>query len=213
MSPRTSNCPNCGAPIQFRWSSAVQTTCGFCHSILVRRDVNLEKVGVVAGLPPDSSPIQIGSDGVYRNRAFTAIGRIMYEYEQGGWNEWHILFNDGASGWLSDAQAEYAVSFLTTPPGPLPPAQEVTPGRPFQFSDAVYRVTSVTEANYKGVEGELPFEYWDHRTVTFADLRTADARFGTIDYSESPPLLFLGEAVEFDDLKMKNLREFEGWRR
>jgi hypothetical protein len=57
----------------------------------------------------------------------------------------------------------------------------------------------------------MPFENWDKKESVFADLRTADARFGTIDYSEPTPLLFLGEAVEFDDLRLKNLRQFEGW--
>jgi len=72
-------------------------------------------------------------------------------------------------------------------------------------------VTSRTHAHYKGVQGELPFEYWDKSDVLFADLRTTSADFGTIDYSGNPPLLFLGRAVEFDDLHLKNLREFEGW--
>ncbi len=72
-------------------------------------------------------------------------------------------------------------------------------------------MTSITRAHYKGVEGELPFEYWDKSEVTFADLRTPDGRFGTIDYSDEKPLLFLGQAVEFDQLQLKNLREFEGW--
>src|SRR5258708_18856364 len=34
-----------------------------------------------------------------------------YEYEQGGWNEWNIVYNDGTYGWLSDAQLEYDLSF------------------------------------------------------------------------------------------------------
>ncbi len=100
MSAPVANCPNCGAPIVFRWSSAVQTTCEFCHSILVRTDVDLEKVGEVADLPPDASPIQIGTEGIYQNKSFVVIGRIMYAYEQGGWNEWHLIYNDGSSGWL-----------------------------------------------------------------------------------------------------------------
>lgn len=211
MSPKTANCPNCGAPIRFRWSSAVQTTCEFCHSILVRRDVDLEKVGVVADLPPDSSPIQLGAEGVWRNRPFTVIGRIIYEYEQGGWNEWHIMFSNGVSGWLSDAQDNYAVSFLTPPPSPLPRAGEIRLGQTFNWDKARFEVTAITEAHYKGVEGELPFEYWDHSDVRFVDLRTPTARFATIDYSETPPLLFLGESAEFEDLKLKGLREFEGW--
>lgn len=205
----TANCPNCGAQIRFRWSSAVQTTCEFCKSILVRHDVNLDKVGVVADLPADSSPIQIGTEGVWRNRAFVAIGRIIYEYELGGWNEWHIVFQDGVSGWLSDAQLDYAVSFLRPVQG-LPPAVSLRVGQEFRF-DAVYQLTVVTRAHYRGVEGELPFEYWDKQDVLFADLRTTDARFATLDYSDPEPLLFLGEAVEFDSLRLKNLRTFEGW--
>jgi hypothetical protein len=209
MSP-TANCPNCGAPIRFLWSSAVQTTCEFCRSILVRRDVDLEKVGTVADLPQDSSPLQIASEGVYRNRAFVVVGRILYEYDEGGWNEWHVVFNDGASGWLSDAQAEYAVSFLTPMAG-LPAANEVRRGARYSWNGSAYEVTSLTRAHYRGVEGELPFEYWDKDEVLFADLETHDGRFATLDYSDPQPLLYTGEPVGFDDLRLKNLRQFEGW--
>ena len=122
------------------------------------------------------------------------------------------MFNDGKSGWLSDAQLDYDVSFLTPTPGPLPAQGAVVTGNRFAWSGAEYEVTSITRANYKGVQGELPFEYWDKSQVSFVDLRTPDGRFGTIDYSEENPLLFLGKAVEFDDLRLKNLREFEGWK-
>ena len=209
MSP-TANCPNCGAPIRFRWSSAVQTVCEFCHSILVRRDVNLERVGKVADLPPDTSPIQIATEGVYRNRAFQVVGRILYEYDEGGWNEWHAVFSDGASGWLSDAQAEYAVSFAASVKG-LPAAASVVRGQHYAFNGVTYEATCLTRAHYRGVEGELPFEYWDKDEVLFVDLESHDARFATLDYSDPEPLLFLGEAVDFDSLRLKNLRRFEGW--
>jgi len=72
-------------------------------------------------------------------------------------------------------------------------------------------VSVVTQANYRGVEGELPFEFWDKTVVTFADLRTSSRKFATLDYSDEEPALYLGEFVEFDDLHMKNLRSFEGW--
>jgi hypothetical protein len=209
MSQPAGNCPNCGAPVQFRWSSAVQTTCEFCKSILVRTDVDLKKVGEVADLPIDASPIQIATEGVYGNKPFVVIGRIIYEYEQGNWNEWHIMFSDSTSGWLSDAQLEYAVSFLVNSSQPLPP--HVQKGNQFAWNNVNYQVTSVTKAHYVGVQGELPFEYWDKKDLVFADLRSTTARFGTIDYSEQPPLLFLGEAVNYDDLKLKNVKLFEGW--
>ena len=204
------NCPNCGAPVELRWQSAVQTTCPYCKSILVRRDVNLERVGVVADLPLDASPIQIATEGVYAGKTFTVVGRIIYEYEQGNWNEWHIVFSDGVSGWLSDAQLEYAVSFLR-PSGNVLPQGIVERGATFGWDNARYEVTVVTKAHYKGVEGELPFEYWDKKEAVFADLRTFDARFATIDYSQQPPVIYMGAAVDAEALKLTNLRQFEGW--
>lgn len=212
MSQPSANCPQCGAPVVFRWSGSVQTVCEFCHSILVRTDVDLSKVGTVADLPPDASPLQIGSEGVFDNKPFTVIGRIIYEYEFGSWNEWHILFSDSSSGWLADAQLEYDVSFARPPQSPLPASQEVYRGQTFNLEGHPYEATSLTTAHYKGTQGELPFQYWDKQDVLFADLRTSDARFATIDYTESPPLLFLGRAASFDELKLRNLREFEGWR-
>ena len=100
MTQPAANCPNCGAKILFRWSSSVQTVCEYCKSILVRTDVDLKKVGQVADLPPNSSPIQIGTEGVYNHHPFVAVGRIIYEYDQGAWNEWHLVMNN-SSAWLS----------------------------------------------------------------------------------------------------------------
>jgi hypothetical protein len=210
MSQPIANCPNCGAKVAFRWSASVQTTCEYCKSILVRTDIDLQKVGQVADLPPDSSPIQIGTEGSYNHKAFTAIGRILYEYEQGNWNEWHLMMNDGASGWLSDAQDEYAVSFAAAG-RKIPDPGECQVGRRFVWDNLPYTVTTITNAHYRGVQGELPFQYWDKQDVLFVDLRTETGKFATIDYSDETPALYLGEMVEFEDLSLKNLRTFEGW--
>ncbi len=210
MTQPTANCPNCGAKITFRWSSSVQTVCDYCKSILVRTDVDLQKVGQVADLPPDSSPIQIGSEGAYNHKAFVAIGRIIYEYEQGRWNEWHLMMHDGTSGWLSDAQDEYAVSFAA-PGRKMPEARQCRVGQHFSWDNQEYAVTTITNAHYRGVQGELPFQYWDKEDVVFVDLRSESGNFATLDYSDETPALYLGEMVEFEDLALKNLRTFEGW--
>src|SRR5258707_14108612 len=99
---QNANCPSCGSPVIFRWEQSVQTTCRYCKSILVRTDIDLKLVGQIADLPLESSPIQIGSEGVYREKPFHVIGRILYEYEQGIWSEWHIILSDNSSGWLAD---------------------------------------------------------------------------------------------------------------
>lgn len=210
MSQPAANCPNCGAKIVFRWSSSVQTVCEYCKSILVRTDLDLIKVGQVADLPPDGSPIQLNTEGIYHNKSFVVVGRIVYEYDQGGWNEWHVIMNDGTSAWLSDAQQEYAVSFSSKMPS-LPAAANAQVGQQFNWNGQRYTVSVVTPAHYRGVEGELPFQYWDKTGVTFVDLRTETGKFATLDYSDPEPALYLGEFVEFEDLKLKNLKSFEGW--
>jgi len=211
MSARSASCPNCGATITFRWSSAVQTTCPYCRSILVRHDLDLQRVGVVSDLPDTASPIQLGTEGRYGREEFVVVGRIVYEYERGGWNEWYCVTSGGGSLWLSDAQLEYAVSREAVPDAPLPPIEQLRPGTAVRAGRATLLVKARTRARYRGVEGELPFEYWDKREVSFVDLVDDQGRFGTIDFSESPPLLFVGEYVGWDALGLRHVREFEGW--
>jgi Domain of unknown function (DUF4178) len=209
MTQPTANCPNCGAKIVFRWSSSVQTVCEYCKSILIRTDVDLKKVGQVADLPPNSSPIQIGTEGVYNRQSFVAVGRIIYEYDQGTWNEWHLVMNNG-SAWLSDAQDDYVVTFAA-PGRKLPAAGQSRVGQHYAWDNETYTVTTITKAHYRGVEGELPFQYWDKQDVIFVDLMSAHRKFATVDYSDDEPALYLGEPVGFDELNLKNLRSFEGW--
>jgi hypothetical protein len=208
MTVRAGACPNCRAPIEFRWSGAVQTVCSHCQSVVVRHDVNLEALGKVSELPQDSSPIQIGTEGRWGDRPFTVIGRIVYEHDDGSWNEWHLIFGNGESGWLSDAQAEYAISELAAP-AELPAIKSVSVGGHFSFHGRSFTVSSITNARYRGVEGELPFVYWDKDTVPFVDLRSYDESFATIDYSEPHPLLFIGRFVEYDALALRNVRTFD----
>jgi hypothetical protein len=210
MTQVISSCPNCGAKVIFQWSSSVQTVCEYCKSILVRTDLDLRKVGQVGDVPPASSPLQMNTEGVYRNRAFVIIGGISYEYSQGAWNEWHIMMNDGANGWLSDAQAEYAVSFLVEGET-LPARSQISVDQRYTWQKQPYTLTSITEAHYRSIEGELPFQTWDKTNATFADFRSENSRFATLDYSDAAPALYLGELVNFDDLHLKNLRTFEGW--
>jgi hypothetical protein len=211
VTARTATCPTCGAAITFRSSSAVQTTCPYCRSILVRHDLDLARVGVVSDLPETASPIQLGTEGTYGRAAFVVVGRIVYEYERGGWSEWYCAASGGDSFWLSDAQLDYAVSREATPDVALPSAREARPESIVRAAGREYRVTTRTDARYRGVEGELPFEYWDKQTVAFVDLVDEAGRFATIDYSETPPLLFVGEYVSFGSLQLRNVRTFENW--
>ncbi len=205
------SCPNCGATIEFRWAQAVQTTCEYCRSVLVRHDLDLTKVGTSTVVPLTPSPIQLGTEGRWHDRDFVVVGRLVYRWERGGWSEWHCRFSDDTSGWLSDAQADYVMSRPATPDRPLPSSDDVSPGDTFPHGGERFVLASITMASYVGTEGELPFAYAPSGLVPFADARSTAGNFATIDYSETPPLLFVGEPVELRQLELRNLRTFEGW--
>ncbi|MBI3790833.1 MAG: DUF4178 domain-containing protein [Gemmatimonadetes bacterium] len=205
------SCPNCGAQIDFRWAQAVQTTCAYCQSVLVRRDLDLEKVGTSAVPPLTPSPIQLGTEGRFGNTAFTVVGRLVYRWSGGGWSEWHCRCTDDTSAWLSDAQAEYVFTRQAAPERPLPRVTDMRVGERIKHHGQTFSVTSITEASYVGTEGELPFAYEAVAQVLFIDLRGDAGDFATIDGSEDPPLLFVGQPVELRQLELRNLREFEGW--
>ena len=95
----------------------------------------------------------------------------------------------------------------TSSPSPFSPAASTIPtlaqaalGRSFVWNGTQFTVVSRTLAHYAGVEGELPFEYWDKTEVTFVDLRSEGADFATLDYSDEAPALYIGKAVDFDDV-------------
>jgi hypothetical protein len=95
--PHGVSCPNCGAPVRFLWAQAVQTTCAYCRSVLVRRDLDLAKLGQQADFPATGSPIQIGTEGTWHDQSVVVIGRIAYGWARGKWNEWHCVLADGTN--------------------------------------------------------------------------------------------------------------------
>jgi Domain of unknown function (DUF4178) len=213
MTAKSAACPNCGATIEFRWSGAVQTVCPYCKAVLVRRDLDLEKVGMVSDLPPTSSPIQLGTEGRFGKDVFVVVGRIIYQYERGGWNEWHLRTMGGTSAWLSDAQGELAISTPAQKSIALPAAEALRVGQAYSIDGLLFTVASLTRARYAGVEGELPFESWDRSEALFADLdgEGDEPRFATIDYSDDAPVAYVGTYVDLEQLAARNLRRFEGW--
>jgi hypothetical protein len=202
----TASCPSCGAPVEFKSASSVFAVCDFCRSTLVRHDQALEDIGKMAALVEDRSPLQLGAEGSYKGVHFALIGRIQVKYSQGYWNEWHLLFDDLRTGWLSEAAGEYVLTFMNHVMEPLPQFADLKVGQRFAVAGQAWTVSNLENAECVAGEGELPFKVGAGYPVAAVDLRNG-ARFATLDYSETPPLLFVGEAVEFASLKLSNLRE------
>jgi hypothetical protein len=210
---RRYNCPSCGAPVIFQSAASILAVCAYCRSTLLRQDVDVDRIGTMAELKADGSVLQLHAEGRYRHVHFGIVGRIQLRYADGFWNEWHLLFDDMKTGWLSEAQGHYAVFFEAGAPaaGSLPGFDRWRLGQEVELDRRVYEVTEILRAVCVGGEGELPFVVGPGYEAPVVDLMGADTACATIDYSEDPPRVFLGAYVELDTLHLSGLKALEGW--
>lgn len=206
MTARTANCPSCGGPLRFRGATSIVAVCAFCRSTLVRDGARLEDIGKQAELIEDESPLRIGAAGRHRGASFDVVGRIQYRYGAGVWNEWHVLFAHRKGAWLSDAGRRYTITYLE-PSEPVPAFDDLSPGQVVALQGKAFTVTNKESAEVIAGEGELPFRFRSGWNAPVADLRGEGNAFATLDYSEDPPHVYLGERLPFDAFGFTGLRD------
>lgn len=204
---KRANCPSCGAEVLFRSAASILAVCEYCRSTLLRKDLKLENLGRMAELMEDASPVQLGTEGRYKDQRFTVVGRIQLKYDAGLWNEWYLLFDNERTGWMGETPGLCAVSFQFPAPANCPPFGALEVGRHVSLDRRDFRVVNLEEPRCIAGEGELPFRVGAGYDTKVADLRGSGNTFATLDYSEAPPLLFVGEQVEFQSLALTNLRD------
>ncbi|HMC16845.1 MAG TPA: DUF4178 domain-containing protein [Albitalea sp.] len=201
-------CPNCGAPVEFRSAASAFAVCSFCKSTIVREGDALRKIGQSAELFDDHSPLQLGAGGKYQGAAFTLVGRLQYRYADGTWNEWHALFDNGRSGWLSEDNGRYVFAFDAPLTEAAPPGANLAPGGQQVLAGMPWVVASVTAARLIAAQGELPYRPVTERGFVVADLRSVRGEVATLDYSEpQSPKWSVGRSVAISELAMTGLAD------
>lgn len=199
-------CPNCGAPVDFASAASASAVCSFCRSTLLREGDALRRIGVVGELFDDHSPLQLGAAGRLQGQAFTLVGRLQYGYDGGTWNEWHALFDNGRSGWLSEDNGAYVFAF-DAPLAEAPPLAAMRAGERAAVGGAVWDVASVVSARLLSAQGELPRPPQLERAFGVVDLRNGADEVGTLDYGSAPPGWSVGRAVALAELALAGLKD------
>ena len=201
-------CPNCGGTVEFRSAASASAVCSFCRSTLVREGDALRRIGESAELFDDHSPLQLGASGVFQGEAFTLLGRLQLAYADGRWNEWHALFANGRSGWLSEDNGAYVFAFEAPLKDRVPQAATLFPGQRAQIEGLAWDVASVTSATVQAAQGELPWPPTLAGSFLIADLRNSRNEVGTLDYSDpAQPRWSVGRGVRLADLALRGLRD------
>ena len=216
-------CPGCGAPVNFLSAQSTHAVCGYCQSTVVRNGDTLARIGKMAELFDDHSPLQLQASGVWTagpvKKPFTLVGRLQYKYGEGTWTEWHAVLIDGTSAYLSEDNGAYVFSTPLDAPGSLPAAAGFKVGSSVAISGRQYGVASNQTVALLSAQGELPRLPQLGKPFAMVELRSqgtgsvglikseGDGEVLSIDYSSQPPTLSVGAAVLLEDLQLTGLRE------
>ncbi len=211
MSALVANCPACGAPVQFKSGQSIVVICEFCRSAVARTDRELKDLGKVAELVETGSPLDIGIRGKWKDVPFELTGRAQLGHEMGGqWDEWYATFANGWLGWLAEAQGRFYITFqYPIPEGvQLPQFDQLQLGQPVPGLPwpTPMMVAETGRATALGAKGEIPYLLTPGEAYYYADLSGVNNAFGTLDYNQSPPLVFLGQQVTLAELGITTTR-------
>lgn len=222
------NCPSCGAELPFRSRSSVSAVCAFCRSLVVRHDVNVALIGKATEFPQDLTPFKVGTTGAYRGRAFEIVGRKRLAWADGAWNEWFLQYQDGSSGWLTDAQGLYFISHQIEELA-IPHWRDLRVGARANLMKKTFAVDDTKEAKCVAIEGELPMQVALDEVGHSVDLSNEDNEHMGLTFTRENSIAspeqaaakqenwvevrraFSGSYVEPEELNLKNLREIDGW--
>lgn len=188
--------------------------CPYCRSALARTDRGLNDLGKVAEIVESESPLRLGLKGVWNGNRFELTGRAQLRHDMGGfWDEWYATFSNGWVGWLAEAQGKFYLTFYQ----PLPEGRVLPSFDALQVGQIVQEIPAQTgmivaekgTATSVAAEGEIPYQLTPNEQSQYADLTGKNNAFGTIDYSMSPPWVFLGNQVTLADLGLADARPAE----
>jgi Domain of unknown function (DUF4178) len=139
---------------------------------------------------------------------FTLVGRLQYGYEGGTWNEWHALFDNGRSAWLSEDNGAYVVAFDAPLPADAPALSGLRAGQRVLADGRAWDVASLTRAKLIAAQGELPTPPRLQGEFDVADLRNSAGEVATLDGSDPAQVHWsVGRSVALSELALSGLKE------
>ncbi len=192
--------------------------CDYCRSAILRDGDTLRAAGKVATVPEDVSPLQLGTRGRFDGQAFELVGRVRWQWTDGGWNEWLALYDDGRHGWLGEAMGRFMLLGEAGQGGrQLAIVRKIAGGgmpvvgESGSLAGTKYVATDVRQVTCVASEGELPSPTITGTKALSIDLMAADGRCASIQREGKATYVYVGRYVTLADIAASNLRAFEGW--
>lgn len=204
-------CPGCGAPVEFHSAQSTHAVCAYCQSTVVRQGEVLQRLGKMAELFDDHSPLQLHATGRIaldgQSLPFTLIGRLQFQGEAGHWTEWSAFLDDGRLATLGEDNGAYVFTLPHWPQRELPDPKFLRLGVTTAIDGKPYTVAANLQAQLIAAEGELPKLPPLGQPFTVVELRSEDGEVLSINHSRQPPQVERGRAVRLEDLQLQGLKD------
>ena len=209
-------CPGCGAPVEFRSAQSTHAVCPYCQSTVVRSGEVLARVGKMAELFDDHSPLQLMASGRFKaggeDLPFTLIGRLQYKSSNGVWTEWNAILDDGSMASLAEDNGSYVFTRPLALQRAVPDAAQFRVGITTAINGKPYSVAFNEQVTLISAQGELPKLPALGTPFPVVELRSADGEVLSIEYSPAGVVpatqsVSRGRAVLLEDLQFQGLKD------
>ena len=195
------HCPHCGAPLRIRNRFVKAVTCEFCQSVALFDGVRLDPTGRTASLARLKSPLYLDATGKLQApgvgaREFRVVGRLVYEYDGGVWQEWFLDLGGEARAWLVEDEGRFTL-LNKQPLAEAPPFESIRVGDTVQLGQRSVRVGERGHATIGSAEGQFGTPILPGETVGYVDGTAGDEEVG-LEYGEAEVELFVGLPLERD---------------
>lgn len=208
------SCSECGISNGFVSPKATFRVCTNCRHTVFRLPANIKPIKHY-NMPEDATIFKIGSQGVFNGNAFTIIGRLRLQLNNGFLNLWQLHYSQAQQTdkvFLAEGLLGYALLKFESPTWVSAYVKaDVKPGDEFPaaFEDAkIYITTEKASCIYSLYDGEIAEELpvsFDGTAVYELNTGAGGAAyyFNTVKDNQ---FLLVGEWVEPHQLKLTNLR-------
>jgi hypothetical protein len=111
--PTVAPCPGCGAPVEFRSAQSAFAVCSYCRSTVVREGATLARIGKMAEVFEDFSPLQLLARGRWQGRPSRWSGGCSTA-APAALDRMDRLFADGSTGLAGEDNGAYVLALPAT---------------------------------------------------------------------------------------------------
>jgi phage FluMu protein Com len=187
--------------VEFTAGSAQVVVCGHCNTVVARKGLNFEDHGKIGRIVPTDSPLQLGADGRYARQAYRIVGHLQKDHGAGPWDEWYVEFQDGRTGWISESEGTFHLSFDSGVEEGVALA-DLHPGERLHLRNRAWVVEERGHGKVVAAEGQLPSDVDPTQDSYYVDATGPKGAFLTLDFGtrSHDPEVFIGQALKLEQL-------------